>query len=56
MGFFELFDLMLGGSYDYYNKTTQKDVQVTREAQAIAKAIHEANYSDVSFFINDTTP
>ena len=47
--FSELFDLMLGGSYDYYNKTTHHDVQMTREAQAIAKAIHEANSSDVSF-------
>ena len=48
--FFGVFDLMLGGSYNYQNKTTEKDIKRTDEAQHIARAIRDAVSSEVSLF------
>ena len=46
--FFELFNLISGGHYDYYNKRTQVHIDQGQEAQAITQALHSAKTSDVS--------
>ena len=46
--FYGLFDLSVGGSYNYTNKKTSKDIQQSKEAQKIAQALHDTDTSQVS--------
>ena len=49
--FFDLFDIFAGGSYDWSSKKTTKDIKTSKEAQAISKAFHDSDTSEVSCMI-----
>ena len=51
--FYGLFDLMAGASYDYSDRETKTDIQQSKESQAIARAFHDSDTSDVSKLYED---
>lgn len=52
--FFDLFNIMAGGDYHYYNIETSENVKENKESQAAAKAFHDTDVADVKHFIHLT--
>lgn len=49
--FYDLFDILAGGHYDWKNKKTTKEIIQSNESQAISKAFHDSVTSEVSCMI-----